>query len=93
MESTEESRRAYLELLFTAPDLEKYISGVILFEETWGQNTADDTLFPKFLAKKENVQLAQEALIKRAQSDSLGKTKKIKLLQAKYLNLLKLTKT
>lgn len=30
----EENRRAYREMLFVAPDVEKYISGVIFFEET-----------------------------------------------------------
>jgi fructose-bisphosphate aldolase class I len=34
VENTEPNRRAYRELLFTAPDIEKYISGVIMFEET-----------------------------------------------------------
>ena len=31
---TPENARAYRELLFTTPELEKYISGVILFEDT-----------------------------------------------------------
>lgn len=34
VENTEENRRAYRELLFTTPEIENYISGVILFEET-----------------------------------------------------------
>ncbi len=34
VESTEDNRRAYRELLFATPDLEKYISGVIEFDET-----------------------------------------------------------
>jgi len=46
-ESTEENRRAYRELLFTTPELEKYICGVILYEETLGQKAADGTPFPK----------------------------------------------
>ena len=33
VESTEENRRAYRALLFTAPAIERYISGVIAFEE------------------------------------------------------------
>ena len=41
LESTEANRRAYRELLFTAPDIGKYISGVILFDETIRQSTAD----------------------------------------------------
>src|SRR6185369_2802703 len=32
--STEENRRAYREMLFTAPGLSEFISGVILFDET-----------------------------------------------------------
>lgn len=42
LESTEESRRDYRELLFTAKDaMEKYISGVILFDETIRQKASD----------------------------------------------------
>lgn len=42
LESTEESRRDYRELLFTAKEaMEKYISGVILFDETIRQKASD----------------------------------------------------
>ncbi len=51
-ESTEESRRAYREMLFTTPGVEEYISGVILFEETLGQATKDGVPFAKLLADK-----------------------------------------
>lgn len=34
IENNEENRRAYRELLFTTPEIENYISGVILYEET-----------------------------------------------------------
>ena len=51
-ESTEESRRAYREMLFTTGGVEEYISGVILFDETIRQNAADGTPFPKLLASK-----------------------------------------
>lgn len=37
IESTEETRRVYRELLFTTPGIEEYISGVILFDETLRQ--------------------------------------------------------
>ena len=47
--STEENRRAYRDLLFTAPGIHDHISGVILFEETLGQAGADGTPFPKIL--------------------------------------------
>lgn len=34
VENTLENRRAYRELLFTAPGIQEHISGVIMFEET-----------------------------------------------------------
>jgi len=49
---TEESRRAYRGLLFTTPGAEKFISGVILFDETTRQKTDDGTVFTDYLAKK-----------------------------------------
>jgi len=52
VESTEENRRAYRALLFTAPGIEDYISGVILFEETLGQRSADGTPLPEVLARR-----------------------------------------
>src|SRR5262249_14846858 len=52
LESTEEHRRAYREMLFTAPGADSYISGVILYEETLRQKTKDGTPFPEFLAKR-----------------------------------------
>ena len=50
--STEDSRRAYRDLLFTTPDLSKHISGVILFDETIRQSALDGTPFPDLLAKR-----------------------------------------
>src|ERR1700746_981759 len=52
LESTEETRRAYRDLLFTTPGAEEYISGVILFDETIRQRSDDGTLFPELLASK-----------------------------------------
>jgi fructose-bisphosphate aldolase class I len=52
VESTEENRRAYRALLFTAPGIEDYISGVILFEETLGQRSADGTPLPEVLVRR-----------------------------------------
>jgi len=52
LENTESNRRAYRELLFTTPDFEKYISGVILYEETLYQSTADGKPFVKLLQEK-----------------------------------------
>ncbi len=52
VESTEDRRQAYRELLFTTPGVEDYISGVILFDETIRQSTKDGTPFPKHLQDK-----------------------------------------
>jgi fructose-bisphosphate aldolase class I len=43
VENTEENRRAYRELLLTAPGLGDHISGAILFDETIRQKTGDGT--------------------------------------------------
>ena len=51
-ESTEENRRSYREMLFTTAGVEEFISGVILFDETLRQSTADGMPFSKFLEKK-----------------------------------------
>jgi fructose-bisphosphate aldolase class I len=48
--STEEIRRGYRELLFTAPGLSDYISGVILFEETLKQKSEAGVALPQVLA-------------------------------------------
>jgi fructose-bisphosphate aldolase class I len=45
LENNEENRRKYRELLFTSPGFEKYISGVILYEETVKQSTKDGKKF------------------------------------------------
>ncbi|MBI2994645.1 MAG: fructose-bisphosphate aldolase class I [Gammaproteobacteria bacterium] len=50
VESTEGNRRAYRDLLITAPGGGKFISGMILFEETLHQSTAAGVPFPKVLA-------------------------------------------
>jgi fructose-bisphosphate aldolase, class I len=50
--STEESRRAYRELLFTAPDASAFISGVIMQDETMRQTTATGTPLPEVLASQ-----------------------------------------
>src|SRR5437764_1795558 len=52
VESTEENRRAYRDLLFTTEGAEEAISGVILFDETIRQSSADGTPFPKLLESK-----------------------------------------
>ncbi len=52
VESSEEHRRAYRELLFTTAGAEEAISGVILFDETIRQRSADGTPFPELLARQ-----------------------------------------
>src|SRR2546421_9415355 len=52
VESTEENRRAYRDMLFTTEGVEEYISGVILFDETIRQTSMDGTPFPKLLESR-----------------------------------------
>lgn len=52
VESTEETRRAYRDMLFTTPGMEDAISSVILFEETLFQSGLDGTPFAEMLAGK-----------------------------------------
>lgn len=49
VKSTEETRRAYRDMLVTTPGLEAFIAGVILFDETLHQKTLDGTPFPEKL--------------------------------------------
>ncbi len=48
----EENRRVYRQMLFTAPDIEKYIGGVIFYEETLYQKADDGTPFVELLKSK-----------------------------------------
>jgi fructose-bisphosphate aldolase class I len=52
LESTGDRRRAYREMLLTTVDVEHYISGVIMFDETIRQSASDGTPFPKLLEAK-----------------------------------------
>jgi len=52
LESTEEHRRSYREMLFTAPGAAESVSGVILYDETIRQKTRDGTPFPQYLTKQ-----------------------------------------
>ena len=49
VESTEDNRRDYREMLFRTAGASEYISGVILFDETIRQNAADGTPMVKVL--------------------------------------------
>ena len=51
IESTEETRRAYRQLLFTTRGAEEFLSGVILFEETLDQKADDGTALPEVLVR------------------------------------------
>jgi fructose-bisphosphate aldolase, class I len=53
VECTDETRRDYRGLLFTTPDAEKFLSGVILFDETFQQATNDGKLFRDYLKEKD----------------------------------------
>ena len=53
-ESTTESRNFYRNMLFTTEDIEKYISGVILFDETFHQSELSSGMkFPEYLTSKD----------------------------------------
>ncbi|MEX2489413.1 MAG: class I fructose-bisphosphate aldolase [Pseudomonadales bacterium] len=49
VESTEENRRLYRSLIFSAPGLGEFISGVIMYEETLGQQNDEGMSLPEFL--------------------------------------------
>ena len=49
IESTEENRRSYREMFFSAKGMQEYVSGVILYDETIRQSASDGTPFPKYL--------------------------------------------
>lgn len=51
VESTEENRRAYRDMLFSGKGLGQYVSGVILYDETIRQKSADGTPFVELLGK------------------------------------------
>jgi fructose-bisphosphate aldolase class I len=52
VESTEDNRRSYRELLFTTDGVEEFIGGVILFDETLRQSTAGGVPLAKVLADR-----------------------------------------
>jgi len=49
IDCTEENRRAYREMLLGTPNLNKYISGAILYDETLRQKTRDGVPFTKLM--------------------------------------------
>lgn len=52
LESTEENRRRYREILFTTDGIERTLGGVILFDETLRQSTREGVPFPQLLADR-----------------------------------------
>src|SRR5918999_327914 len=53
VEPSEEARRAFRELLFTADGMAEHVSGVIMFDETLRQSTGSGTPFPEYLAARD----------------------------------------
>src|SRR5688572_33332480 len=51
VENSEDNRRAYRDMLFTAKGLSQYISGVILYDETLRQKGVSGTPFVELLQK------------------------------------------
>jgi len=52
IESSEENRRQYREMLFTTPSIGEYLSGVILFDETIRQEASDGRPLSKVLEEQ-----------------------------------------
>lgn len=52
VENTRENRIAYRELLFTTPEMEKYISGAILYDETARDKGSDGKMLTDYLKDK-----------------------------------------
>ncbi len=52
IETTKEARRTYRELLVMAPEIESYVSGYIMYDETIRQATNDGERFPDILKGK-----------------------------------------
>ncbi len=52
VESTEQTRREYREMLFSTPGIEQYLSGVILFDETIRQDSSSGKPMRELLTEK-----------------------------------------
>jgi fructose-bisphosphate aldolase class I len=55
VESTEDSRRRFRELLFTTAEADRHISAVILYDETLRQSASDGTPFAELLAGRDMI--------------------------------------
>ncbi|MCO5100362.1 MAG: fructose-bisphosphate aldolase class I [Burkholderiaceae bacterium] len=72
LESTEANRRAWRDVLLGAPGLSEAVSGIILYEETLGQQAADGTSFPQLLVQRGIVAGVKVDLGKVPLANSLG---------------------
>ena len=52
LEDTFENRRRYREIFFKTPDIENYLSGIILFEETTEQKTSEGVNFVEYIKNR-----------------------------------------
>lgn len=50
--NSEEDRRLYRELFFATPEIENYVSGIIMYDETFWQKSNSDKPYPVFLQEK-----------------------------------------
>jgi fructose-bisphosphate aldolase class I len=50
--STPETHRKYRQMLFTTPNVENYLSGIILYDETVRQKTDEGIPFPEYITKR-----------------------------------------
>jgi len=55
IESTDETRRTFRELMVTTPGIEEWIGGVIMYDETVRQSISDGTPFPEYLESRNIV--------------------------------------
>ena len=59
VDNNENNRRRYRELIVTAPNLSNFISGAILFEETFDQKMENGTLFRDYLTQSAFYQVSK----------------------------------
>lgn len=52
IQDTVENHRRYREMLFSTPEIENYISGVIMYDETFRQSNSENKLFPEYLQER-----------------------------------------
>jgi len=87
VENTEDNRRDYRLLLANTPDLEQYISGVILFEETFSHKNTDGVSVPELFAQKSIVPgiKVDQGLVSLANTEGEKTTQGLDGLEARLL--------